>query len=193
MQVSDYDLVQSYQAGNLRSMDDLISRHKNRVYTYIYLLVKNQSLAEDLFQDTFIKIINCIRQGKYQDNGKFLAWVFRIAHNLIIDYFRKEKQSSLLYNEDYEMDIFNSKKLSESNYEDELVQDQIQRNIKSLVGQLPDDQQEIVTLRHYKNLSFKEIAEHTGVSINTALGRMRYALINLRKMIEDKGIDLVIE
>ncbi|MCT4614872.1 MAG: sigma-70 family RNA polymerase sigma factor [Marinifilaceae bacterium] len=192
MQVSDYELVKSYQAGDNRSLENLISRHKNRVYTYIFLLVKNQSLAEDLFQETFIKIINSIRQGKYQDNGKFLAWVFRIAHNLVIDYFRKEKQKNLIYNEDYEMDIFNSKKLSESNYEDGLIDEQIRENVGSLISKLPEDQQEIVVMRHYKNLSFKEIADQTGISINTALGRMRYAIINLRKILDEKGVEFVV-
>jgi RNA polymerase sigma-70 factor (ECF subfamily) len=193
MRLSDYQLVKSYQAGNNSSIEELINRHKNRVFSYIYLLVKNSALAEDLFQETFIKIVNCIRKGSYQDNGKFLAWVFRIAHNLVIDHFRKEKQTNILYNEDYDNDIFNSKRFSENNYEDCLIQDQIKTNINLILEQLPEDQKEIVKMRHYKDLSFKEIAEQTGVSINTALGRMRYALINLRKLLEEKGVELVVD
>jgi len=149
------------------------------VYTYILLTIKNQQLAEDLFQETFIKVIQSLRGGKYKDNGKFLSWVIRIAHNLIIDHFRKEKQMNTLSNDDSEVDLFNSKKLSDS-------------NIEELISELPDDQREVVLLRHYGGLSFKEIANQTDVSINTALGRMRYALINLRKLIQEKNLSLTV-
>lgn len=190
---TDYDLVKQFIDGNHDSIDVLITRHRDRVYTYIYLIVKNHQLSEDLFQDTFIKVIRSLRMGKYQDNGKFLAWVLRIGHNLIIDHFRKEKQNNTFSKDDYELDIFNSPKYCEGNYEDELIRDQIHSDIRCLVDELPDDQKEVVILRHYKGLSFKEIADQTDVSINTALGRMRYALINMRKTIEDRNMSLTFQ
>ncbi len=162
------------------------------MYTYILLTIKNQQLAEDLFQETFIKVIQSLRGGKYKDNGKFLSWVIRIAHNLIIDHFRKEKQMNTLSNDDSEVDLFNSKKLSDSNIEELIIDNQIKSEIRILINELPDDQREVVLLRHYGGLSFKEIAEQTDVSINTALGRMRYALINLRKLIQEKNLSLTV-
>jgi RNA polymerase sigma factor (sigma-70 family) len=162
------------------------------VYTYILLTIKNQQLAEDLFQETFIKVIQSLRGGKYKDNGKFLSWVIRIAHNLIIDHFRKEKQMNTLSNDDSEVDLFNSKKLSDSNIEELIIDSQIKSSIRILINELPDDQREVVLLRHYGGLSFKEIADQTDVSINTALGRMRYALINLRKLIQEKNLSLTV-
>ncbi len=187
---SDQELVKQYMNGKAESMDMLIERHKDRIYTYIFLIVKNQELTEDIFQDTFIKVIRSLRLKKYQDNGKFVAWVLRIAHNLIIDHFRKEKQKNTFSKDDYELDIFNTTKFAEANCEDILVQEQIHDEVRCLVEELPDDQREVVILRHYKELSFKDIAEHTGVSINTALGRMRYALINMRKMMEERNMVL---
>ena len=162
------------------------------MYTYILLTIKNQQLAEDLFQETFIKVIQSLRGGKYKDNGKFLSWVIRIAHNLIIDHFRKEKQMNTLSNDDSEVDLFNSKKLSDSNIEELIIDSQIKSEIRVLISELPDDQREVVLLRHYGGLSFKEIADQTDVSINTALGRMRYALINLRKLIQEKNLSLTV-
>ncbi len=162
------------------------------MYTYILLTIKNQHLAEDLFQETFIKVIQSLRGGKYKDNGKFLSWVIRIAHNLIIDHFRKEKQMNTLSNDDSEVDLFNSKKLSDSNIEEIIIHSQIKSEIRILINELPDDQREVVLLRHYGGLSFKEIADQTDVSINTALGRMRYALINLRKLIQEKNLSLTV-
>jgi len=162
------------------------------VYTYILLTIKNQQLAEDLFQETFIKVIQSLRGGKYRDNGRFLSWVIRIAHNLIIDHFRKEKQMNSVSNDDSEVDLFNSKKLSDSNIEEIIVNSQIKAEIRTLINELPDDQREVVLLRHYGGLSFKEIADQTDVSINTALGRMRYALINLRKFIKEKDLSLTV-
>lgn len=162
------------------------------MYTYILLTIKNQQLAEDLFQETFIKVIQSLRGGKYKDNGKFLSWVIRIAHNLIIDHFRKEKQMNTLSNDDSEVDLFNSKKLSDSNIEELIIDSQIKSEIRILINELPDDQREVVLLRHYGGLSFKEIADQTDVSINTALGRMRYALINLRKLIQEKNLSLTV-
>lgn len=189
-QRSDQDLVKRFIQGDQTSIEVLINRHKNKVFTYIILIVKNQSLAEDIFQDTFIKVIKSLKEGKYKDNGKFVSWVIRIAHNLTIDHFRKEKQINTYSNEDYEADIFNSKKLSENTVEDLMVESQIIREVRLLIDELPEDQKQVILLRHYGGLSFKEIADQTDVSINTALGRMRYALINLRKLIEQKNLSL---
>ncbi|KPL14065.1 MAG: RNA polymerase subunit sigma-24 [Bacteroides sp. SM1_62] len=189
-QLSDQDLVKRFIHGDQTSIEVLINRHKNKVFTYIILIVKNQSLAEDIFQDTFIKVIKSLKEGKYKDNGKFVSWVIRIAHNLTIDHFRKEKQINTYSNEDYEADIFNSKKLAESTVEDIMVESQIIKEVRLLIDELPEDQKQVILLRHYGGLSFKEIAEQTDVSINTALGRMRYALINLRKLIEQKNLSL---
>lgn len=189
-QRSDQDLVKLFIQGDQTSIEVLINRHKNKVFTYIILIVKNQSLAEDIFQDTFIKVIKSLKEGKYKDNGKFVSWVIRIAHNLTIDHFRKEKQINTYSNEDYEADIFNSRKLSENTIEDIMVESQIIKEVRLLIDELPEDQKQVILLRHYGGLSFKEIAEQTDVSINTALGRMRYALINMRKLIEEKNLSL---
>jgi len=156
------------------------------------LTIKNQQLAEDLFQETFIKVIQSLRGGKYKDNGRFLSWVIRIAHNLIIDHFRKEKQMNSISNDDTEVDLFNSRKFSDKNIEEIIVSSQIKSELRTLINELPSDQREVVLLRHYGELSFKEIADQTGVSINTALGRMRYALINLRKMINERELSLTV-
>jgi len=190
--LSDQDLVQAYIKGDQSAIEVLINKHRSKVYTYILLTIKNQQLAEDLFQETFIKVIQSLRGGKYKDNGKFLSWVIRIAHNLIIDHFRKEKQMNTLSNDDSEVDLFNSKKLSDSNIEEIIIHTQIKSEIRILINELPDDQREVVLLRHYGGLSFKEIADQTDVSINTALGRMRYALINLRKLIQEKNLTLTV-
>ncbi|HEC43891.1 MAG TPA: sigma-70 family RNA polymerase sigma factor [Bacteroides sp.] len=189
-QLSDQELVKKFIQGDQLSIEVLINRHKSKVFTYIVLIVKNQQLAEDIFQDTFIKVIRSLKEGKYKDNGKFVSWVIRIAHNLTIDHFRKEKQINTFSNEDYESDIFNSKKLSDGTIEDILIEKQIVSEVKLLIEELPEDQKQVILLRHYGGLSFKEIAEQTDVSINTALGRMRYALINLRKLIEQKNLSL---
>jgi len=189
-ELNDQDLVQAYIKGDQSSIETLINRHRGKVYTYILLTIKNQQLAEDLFQETFIKVIQSLRNGKYRDNGRFLSWVIRIAHNLIIDHFRKEKQMNSVSNDDTEVDLFNSKKLSDKNIEEVIVNSQIRAELRSLINELPADQREVVLLRHYGELSFKEIADQTGVSINTALGRMRYALINLRKLIREKDLTL---
>lgn len=189
---TDYELVKEFVAGSQESIELLIKRHKSKVYTYIVLIVKKEQLAEDIFQDTFIKVINSLKAGKYLDNGRFLSWVIRIAHNLIIDHFRKEKQLNTISNDNYETDLFNSHNFSDKNIEELLIQDQIEMDIKKLINQLPEDQKEVILLRHYGELSFKEIADQTNVSINTALGRMRYALINLRKLIEKHDISLTV-
>ena len=188
--LSDNELVKKFIEGDQNSIEFLIYRHKNRVFSYILLIVKNQELAEDIFQDTFIKVIRSLKRGKYIENGKFVSWVLRIAHNLIIDHFRKLKLNGTVSNDASDVDIFNSKKFAEENIEDQMVYERILFEVKELVRELPDDQQQVIYMRHYQGLSFKEIADQTGVSINTALGRMRYALINLRKLVEKKNLTL---
>ena len=190
--ISDYDLINRFIKGDESSFEELIRRHKNKVFAYINLYIRDQALAEDIFQDTFLKVIQSVKAGKYSDNGKFLSWVMRIAHNLIIDNFRRVKQINTISNDGCELDLFNSVKLAESNIEHDYIKRQIKKDIRTMIGCLPDDQKEIVILRHYADMSFKDIAEITGVSINTALGRMRYALINLRKMMEEKKISLTV-
>lgn len=187
---TDNELVKEFMSGSQSAIEVLIRRHHKRVFGYILLLVKNHAVAEDIFQDTFVRVIKSLQEGKYTDNGKFVSWVMRISHNLIIDHFRREKQANLLSNDSCSVDIFNSPKFSERNVEDHIVYDQVMTEVRELVNMLPDDQKEVVLLRHYAGLSFKEIAEQTNVSINTALGRMRYALINMRKMINEKNLSL---
>jgi RNA polymerase sigma factor (sigma-70 family) len=190
--ISDYELIMRFIKGEESCFEDLIHRHKNKVFAYISLYIRDQALAEDIFQDTFLKVIQSVKSGKYYDNGKFISWVMRIAHNLIIDHFRRIKQMNTVSNDNYESDIFNSKKFAENNIEDDMIKRQVQKDIRKMITHLPDDQREVVILRHYAGLSFKEIAELTDVSINTALGRMRYALINLRKIMDEKKISLTI-
>jgi len=187
---SDDELIQRFISGDQSSVESLILRHKNKVYGYISMYIRDQALAEDIFQDTFLKVIQSLKAGRYQENGRFISWVMRIAHNLIIDHFRKEKQMNVISNDDYESDIFNSKKLCEANVEDVMVKRQVIKDVRRLIQMLPEDQREVVILRHYTGLSFKEIADISNVSINTALGRMRYALINMRKLMEEKNITL---
>ena len=187
---TDYELVEEFVSGRQSSIEILIHRHKRKVFNYIMLMVKNEQLAEDIFQDTFIKVIHSLKEGKYKDNGRFISWVVRIAHNLVIDYFRKEKQMNMLSNDDCVVDLFNTRKMSDKNIEEVIIQEQIRNDIRRLIDQLPEDQKQVILLRHFGELSFKEIAGQTGVSINTALGRMRYALINLRKLIEKHDISL---
>ncbi len=189
-ELNDNELVQRFIEGDQNSLEILIHRHKSRVYSYILLIVKNRDLTEDIFQETFIKVIRSLKRGKYVENGKFVSWVLRIAHNLIIDHFRKEKLQGTVSNDSLEVDIFNSQKFSDYTIEDEMVNNQILSEVKELVKELPEDQQQVIYMRHYMGLSFKEIAEQTDVSINTALGRMRYALINLRKLIKEKNLEL---
>jgi RNA polymerase sigma-70 factor (ECF subfamily) len=188
--LNDNELVQRFIAGDQNSLEILIQRHKGRVYSYILLIVKKQELAEDIFQETFIKVIRSLKKGKYTENGKFVSWVLRISHNLIIDHFRKEKLKGTVSNDSLDIDIFNSQKFSEDTIEDQMINTQILSEVKDLIKELPEDQQQVIIMRHYLDLSFKEIAEQTDVSINTALGRMRYALINLRKLVEKKNLIL---
>jgi RNA polymerase sigma factor (sigma-70 family) len=189
---TDYELIMRFVKGEQSCFEQLIHRHKNKVFAYINLYIRDQALAEDIFQDTFLKVIQSVKSGKYYDNGKFLSWVMRIAHNLIIDHFRRIKQLNTLSNDDYESDLFNSKRFADDNVEDDIIKRQIQKDVRKMITLLPDDQKEVVILRHYAGLSFKEIASITDVSINTALGRMRYALINMRKIMEENKISLTI-
>jgi len=187
--VTDQELIGRYLAGYQSSLERLIRRHKNRVFAYILMVVKDKELAEDLFQDTFIKVINTIRSGSYKEEGKFIQWVMRIAHNLIIDYFRKSKRIPVIENRD-EYDIFEKIRIPVESVEERLITEQIHMDVKKLIEYLPLEQKEVLIMRHYGDMSFKDIAEVTNVSINTALGRMRYALINLRKLVHEKEIIL---
>ena len=187
--LSDNDLIKSYLAGDENALKVLIERHEKKIFSYILLSVKNKELAEDLFQETFIKVINTIRSGAYQEKGKFVQWVMRIANNLKIDYFRKEQRMPLFENNE-EFDIFDFIDSVEPSAEEKIIREQIYKDVLSIVHLLPDEQREVLEMRIYQDISFKEISEMTGVSINTALGRMRYALINLRKIIKEKDLAL---
>ena len=191
MQVlSDQKLLNQYLSGDQSAISSLIERHKRRVREYIYMMVKDDNVADDIFQETFIKAIRVIDEGRYIDNGKFLSWILRIAHNQVIDYFRTCKQNKQVNESDTGYNILGSLRFAEKTIEDELVSSQIEQDIRNLVDLLPKEQREVVMMRYYSGLSFKEIAEQTDVSINSALGRMRYALINLRRMIKEKNLVL---
>ena len=187
---TDGVLVNNYIHGNEKSFEILIVRHKQRIFSFIFSKVLDREIAEDVFQDTFIKVINTLRRGKYNEEGKFLPWVMRIAHNLIIDHFRRLKRIPKFNNTD-DFDIFDVLSDEMLSIENQIIKEQILGDVRSLIEELPDDQKEVLLMRMYKDMSFKEIAENTNVSINTALGRMRYALINLRKLIEKHQIVLV--
>jgi RNA polymerase sigma-70 factor (ECF subfamily) len=182
-------LVSLYIKGEENALSHLITRHKSRIYTSIYLLVKDEFLAEDIFQDTFIKVIKTLRAGRYNEEGKFLPWVLRIGHNLVIDHFRKEKRTPIITNGDG-FDIFDVLGIHDESIEEKMVKEQTYDDLKALIHLLPSEQKEVLIMRHYGDLSFKEIADLTEVSINTALGRMRYALNNLRKMMTSKELTL---
>src|SRR5664279_736946 len=187
--VTDQELIGRYLAGDQSSLEILIRRHKNRIFAYILMIVKEKELAEDLFQDTFIKVINTIRSGSYKEEGKFIQWAMRIAHNLIIDHFRKAKRIPTVENRD-DFDIFEKVRIPVESIEERIITEQIHQDVKKLIDYLPKEQREVLVMRHYGDMSFKDIAEVTNVSINTALGRMRYALINLRKLVDEKNIIL---
>lgn len=186
---TDKQLVQAYKKGDERALEILIDRHQSKVFTSIMMFVKDQYLAEDIFQDTFIKVVHTLRSGNYKDEGKFAPWVMRIAYNLCVDHHRKTKRNPTITNSEG-FDIFDVLSFSEENAEQRITRNETHAKVRRLVDQLPEEQKQVVILRHYANLSFKEISELTGVSINTALGRMRYALINLRKLITEKAITL---
>jgi RNA polymerase sigma-70 factor (ECF subfamily) len=186
---TDKDLIRTYISGDERAFELLLNRHKTKIYTSIYLFVKDNDVANDIFQETFIKIIDTFRSGKYNEEGKFLQWALRISYNLCVDCFRKNKRRKIVTpTEDF--DLFNLLDCPEDNQERKLIKSQTHSKVKQLVDALPVEQREVIVLRHYADLSFKEIAELTNVSINTALGRMRYALINIRKMIGEHQISL---
>jgi RNA polymerase sigma factor (sigma-70 family) len=189
---SDYELIKQYLDGQSSSLEILINRHKSKVFSYIFMVVKNRDLAEDIFQDTFIKVIRSLQSGTYKEEGRFVSWVMRISHNLIIDYYRKEKHLKTVSNDTGEFLLQNSAKFSEITIEESMVTNQVHRDVKKLIDQLPEEQKEVMVLRFYYDMSFKEIAEYTHVSINTALGRMRYAVLNLRKLMEKANVDLII-
>ena len=189
-QLTDEKLVELFERGECKAFEVLLLRYKSKVFAYIFLLVRNRELTEDIFQDTFIKAIQTIRQGKYVESGKFLAWINRIAHNLIIDYFRKEKNENTFSADNFDYDIINDPTLTEKSIEDILLNEQILRDVVQLVDRLPESQQAVVRMRFFEELSFKEIADKTGVSINTALGRMRYALLNMRRIATEGDVCL---
>ncbi len=184
--LSDEKLVGLYKSGLNEAFAVLLNRHKDRIYNYISFVTKNESLTDDIFQETFIKAVVCLQKGTYSENGKFGAWLSRIAHNLLIDHYRRTNYENTLSNDEAEYDIFNDMKLCEESIEDDLIREQQLKDVVALLDFLPDNQREVVYLRFYENLSFNEIAEQTGVSINTALGRMRYALINLKSMVKER-------
>ena len=190
--LTDEQLVDLYAKGENAAFDVLLQSHQNRIFSYIFNIVKNKDLADDLFQETFVKAIMTISQGRYTENGKFPAWITRIAHNLIIDHFRQEKSLAQLSCDNDDIDILNRKELSEETIEETIVRSQILDDVRKLVNALPSLQREVLEMRYYMNMSFKEIAETTGVSINTALGRMRYAILNLRRIADEKNIILTI-
>lgn len=188
--VTDDMLLQSYANGNNDAFDTLLERHQNRLLAYITQLTGNRQQAEDIFQETFVKAIMTIRQGNYVESGKFGAWLTRIARNLFIDQYRQEKAEPTMSTDDTDIDILNRKELSEQTVEDGIVDLQIRDDVRRLIRLLPDEQREVLVMRYYRNLSFKEIAELTDVSINTALGRMRYAILNLRRLAKERCVEL---
>lgn len=187
--IDDAALVNSYISGNEAALETLIKRHQSRIFGFIYSKVGDQDLADDIFQDTFIKVIRTLKSNAYNEEGKFLPWVMRIAHNLIVDHFRHNKKMPL-YRETEEFSIFSVMTDDSLTIENKLISDQVTKDLRQIVKELPDDQKEVLMMRLYQDMSFKEISEATGVSINTALGRMRYAVINLRKVIDKHQIIL---
>lgn len=188
-QLNDQQLIVNYLDGNDKAFEVLLTRHKQRIYTQIYLFVKDTALAEDIFQEVFIKIIDTLRKGKYNHEGKFLQWALRISYNMCVDHFRRSKRRPIVAPTEA-FDIFDVLEIDEDNAEESIMKSQTHNKIRSLVDMLPPEQREVVILRHYADMSFKEISQLTRVSINTALGRMRYALINIRRMIEEKQVTL---
>ncbi|MDC1370590.1 sigma-70 family RNA polymerase sigma factor [Flavobacteriales bacterium] len=194
---SDQELIRSYLEGNDLSFEIILTRYKDRIFSYLMSLVKNRKIAEDIFQDAFFKIIRTLKKGSYNEEGKFLPWAMRIAHNLAIDHFRKIKKMPTVSqnpskNDDDDFDIFSILNMQESSIEDDMIEEQIHKDVRNIIDYLPEEQREIIILRHFKEMSFKDIAEKKDISINTALGRMRYALINLRKIIENNKVNLTV-
>ncbi|MBR4156364.1 MAG: sigma-70 family RNA polymerase sigma factor [Bacteroidales bacterium] len=190
--LSDKQLVESYRNGNVASFELLVERHQNKVFSYILMLVKDRQLADDIFQDTFLKIIRTIKAGAYKEEGKFIQFAMRIAHNLIIDHFRKAKRLPMADSVNNDYDILDNAKITDLSVEDKMVTEQVYNDIRKMIDFLPEEQKEVLNMRMYADMSFKDIAEATNVSINTALGRMRYAIINLRKMAKENNLSLTI-
>ncbi len=188
--MDERQLIREFLDGNPSGLQALIERHQSRVFSYIFVMVKDKQLADDLFQDTFVKVINTLKSGNYNDEGKFIQWVMRIAHNLVIDHFRRQKKLNLAEVVSDQYSILDTLKVTDPSIEERLVTEQIHNDIKKLMDFLPHEQKEVLYMRCYAGMSFKDIAEQTEVSINTALGRMRYALINLRKLVKEKNIIL---
>ena len=188
--LSDQALLEMYQQGNREAVSQLLERHTRRVRDYVRMLVKNNDVADDLTQEVLIKVVKVLDEGRYTDKGRFLPWVLRIAHNRVLDYFRAQKSVKIVSESNTGYDILGNKNLAEPSIEEQLVSEQQAAEVRALIELLPEEQREVVKMRYYEGLSFKEIAEHTGVSINTALGRMRYALINMRQMIKEKKLVL---
>ena len=192
-QMADDALVTLYLEGNNSAFDVLLNRHKDRLFNYIFFIVRSKEVAEDIFQETFVKAIVTLQQGRYTNDGKFAAWITRIAHNLVIDQFRVERNENTVSNDETEYDMLNDARLSEGTIENRMVNDQVLADVRRLVDELPDCQREVVFMRYYQDMSFKDIADITGVSINTALGRMRYAIMNMRRIAQEKNVSLVLE
>ena len=188
--LSDQALLEMYQQGNREAISQLLERHSRRLRDYMRMLVKNNDVADDLLQEVLIKVVKVIDEGRYTDKGRFLPWLLRIAHNRVLDYFRANKQAKTVNESSAGYDFLGSKNLAEPSIEDNLISEQLAEEVRSLVEMLPEEQRDVVRMRYYEGLSFKEIAEQTGVGINTALGRMRYALINMRQMIKEKKLVL---
>lgn len=188
--LADEQLVAAYAKGDNQSFDILLRRHQERVFNYVLSIVRDPDTANDIFQETFIKAITTIKQGRYIETGKFAAWITRIAHNLIIDYYRQERSGNMTSADDETANVLNRKEFSDENIEDILVDEQIRADVRRIVAILPDNQREVLEMRYYRDMSFKEIAEATQVSINTALGRMRYAILNLRRIVKENNISL---
>ena len=192
--MTDDMLVAHYLDGNSKAFDELLNRHKDRLYSYIFFLVRSREVAEDIFQETFVKAIVNMQQGRYTaDDNKFYAWLTRIAHNLVIDLFRQERNENQISNDEVDIDLFNNQAYSEGTIESRIVNTQVLKDVRRLIDYLPDNQREVIYMRFYQSLSFKDIATITGVSINTALGRVRYAILNLRRIAEEKNISLTLE
>ena len=192
-QMADDALVTLYLEGNNSAFDVLLNRHKDRLFNYIFFIVRSKEVAEDIFQETFVKAIVTLQQGRYTNDGKFAAWITRIAHNLVIDQFRIERNENTVSNDETEIDLLNDARLAEGTIENRMVNEQVLKDVRMLVDELPDCQREVVFMRYYQDLSFKDIADITGVSINTALGRMRYAILNMRRIAAEKNISLVLD
>ncbi len=188
--LSDDRLVQLYEQGKNEAFDELLYRYKEKLYTYIYMIVQNRELAEDIFQDTFTRVIVNIKQGRYNEKGRFLGFLFRVAHNLIVDLYRQEQYAQFVNPSEAGYDIFNNKDLCDPSFEDQMTDLQIKQDVRRLINYLPNSQREIIVMRYYKGMSFKEIADVKQISINTALGRVRYAILNMRKIAEQHNIIL---